>query len=87
MNTQHGLHGVGGWARSRTGLVSIALLAIAGFFLVIEHSVHLYGLLPYALLLSCPLLHLFMHRGHGQDDSHQGHTGPNDKANGHESHF
>lgn len=29
------------------------------------HHAHFFGLLPYALLLLCPLLHLFMHSGHG----------------------
>lgn len=71
MDTQHGLHGVGEWARSRTGLVTIALMAIAGFFLVVEHYAHVFGLLPFALLLLCPLLMLFMHGGHGD---HAGHS-------------
>lgn len=74
MNTQHGLHAVGEWARSRTGIVTIALLAIAGFFLIVEHYAHIYGLLPYALLLLCPLLHLLMHAGHG------GHTEANEPS-------
>ncbi len=86
MNTQHGLHSVGEWARSRTGIVTIALLAIAGFFLTVEHYVHLYGLLPYVLLFLCPLLHLFMHSGHGEHNGHQGHTRSNDKVNSHEGH-
>lgn len=44
-------------------------LAIAGFFALTEHPAHVLGALPYLLLLTCPLLHLFMHRGHG----HGGH--------------
>ena len=40
-------------------------VAIAGFFLLTEHSAHLLGILPYLLLAACPLLHLFMHHGHG----------------------
>jgi hypothetical protein len=32
--------------------------------LVTEHTAHFFGILPYALLLLCPLLHLFMHSGH-----------------------
>jgi hypothetical protein len=40
-------------------------LAIAVFFLWEEHRAHILGVLPYALLLLCPLIHLFMHRGHG----------------------
>lgn len=47
----------------RTGIVLIALMAIAMFYLLTEHSAHLFGALPYLPLLLCPLLHLFMHRG------------------------
>jgi hypothetical protein len=55
---------IGRWLRSRAGLTLIAFLAIAAFFLVTEHTAHFFGILPYALLLLCPLLHLFMHGGH-----------------------
>ncbi|MGE5149883.1 MAG: DUF2933 domain-containing protein [Rhodospirillaceae bacterium] len=48
----------------------IALLAIAAFFLVTEHAAHLYGALPFLLLLACLLMHLFMHHGHGAHRSH-----------------
>ena len=47
-------------------------LAIAVFFLWEEHRAHILGVLPYAVLLLCPLIHLFMHHGHnGQDHSHE----------------
>ena len=49
-------------------------LAIATFFLWEEHQAHILGVLPYVLLLLCPLIHLFMHRGHGSHDA--GHSGP-----------
>lgn len=39
--------------------------AIALFFLWEEHEAHILGAVPYALLLLCPIIHLFMHRGHG----------------------
>ncbi len=42
--------------------------AIAAFFLVAEHRAHLIEYLPFLLLLACPLLHLFHHRG-----GHDGH--------------
>jgi hypothetical protein len=58
------------WFRSRSGLVLLAFLAIAGFFLVTEHTAHVLGVLPYLLLLACPLLHM-LHRGHG--GGHGGH--------------
>ncbi|RWB96333.1 MAG: DUF2933 domain-containing protein [Mesorhizobium sp.] len=54
-----------GFWTSTTGLVTIAFLAIAAFFLVSEHRAHALGLLPWLLLLACPLLHVFGHGGHG----------------------
>ena len=53
-----------GWLRSRTRLVLIGFLALIAFFLVTEHRAHLFGFLPFLLLLLCPLLHWLMHRGH-----------------------
>ncbi|HEY4691634.1 MAG TPA: DUF2933 domain-containing protein [Anaerolineae bacterium] len=64
MDTQRNFS-VSRWLRSRTGLVLLGFLAIAAFFLLTEHTAHVFGILPYALLLLCPLLHLFMHGGHG----------------------
>lgn len=63
----------GGWLRSRSGLVLIGFLAVAAFFLWEEHKAHLLGILPYGLLLLCPLMHLF-HRGHDdENDKHKDH--------------
>jgi len=45
--------------------VLIGFLAVAGFFLVTEHTAHVFGVLPLILLLACPLMHLFLHHGHG----------------------
>lgn len=56
--------------RSRSGMTLLVLGAVAGFFLLTEHRAHVLGVLPYLLILACPLMHLFMHHGHGQ-----GHTG------------
>ncbi len=50
---------------SWTNWILIAFLAIAAFFLITEHTAHVLGALPYLILLACPLLHFFMHRGHG----------------------
>lgn len=41
-----------------------ALVAAASFYVLTEHWNHALGLLPYLLFLACPLMHLFMHRGH-----------------------
>ena len=51
-------------------------IAIATFFLWEEHRAHILGAVPYVLLLLCPIIHLFMHRGdHAQGGTHAGHTG------------
>lgn len=58
--------------KDRSWIVLIGFLAAATFFLWEEHRAHLLGILPWAILLLCPILHLFMHRGHG------GHGGAED---------
>ena len=60
---------------SRANWVFVAFAAIAGFFLFTEHRAHLFGVLPFLLLLACPLMHLFHHGGHGGGHgSHAGET-------------
>ena len=53
-----------GRLRLGSRLVLLAFLAISGFFLITEHAAHLFGVLPYLLVLLCPLLHL-LHGDHG----------------------
>lgn len=48
--------------------VWLILAVVLGFFLLTEHRAHLFGALPFLLLLLCPLMHLFMHHGHGGHD-------------------
>ncbi len=55
--------------RSPAGWALALVIAVGGFYLVTEHTAHLFGALPYLFLLACPLMHVFMHRGHG----HKGH--------------
>ena len=52
------------WLRSPSGQSLLAFLAIAAFFLIIEHRAHVFGILPYVLFLLCPVLHLLMHGRH-----------------------
>jgi hypothetical protein len=52
-------------------MVLIGFLAIAAFFLVTEHTAHVFGALPWLFLAACPLMHLFMHHGHGEHDHGQ----------------
>lgn len=55
--------------RSKTGIVLGMLLVIALFYLAREHYGHMLGLLPYLILLLCPLMHVFGHR-HGGHHQH-----------------
>ncbi|MFC6282154.1 MULTISPECIES: DUF2933 domain-containing protein [Polaromonas] len=60
--------------RTRYALGFLVLGAIAAYFLLSEHRAHFIGALPLLLLLSCPLMHVFMHHGHGEHgDGHDHH--------------
>lgn len=51
--------------RSRYAIGLLVMGAIASYFLLTEHRAHFLGALPLLLLLACPLMHVFMHHGHG----------------------
>ncbi|HSL98683.1 MAG TPA: DUF2933 domain-containing protein [Candidatus Limnocylindria bacterium] len=61
----------------------VGFLAAATFLLWEEHQAHILGALPWVLLLLCPILHLFMHRGHNGHGSHDGHGGAGGHAGDH----
>ena len=50
----------------------IVFLGVAGFFLLAEHKAHVLGYWPYLILLLCPLMHVFMHKGHGKHGDSDG---------------
>ncbi|BEP65301.1 hypothetical protein GmRootV213_58550 (plasmid) [Variovorax sp. V213] len=52
------------------GIVATLVAVAVSIYLYVAHKNHLLALLPYAFLATCPLMHVFMHRGHG----HGGHT-------------
>lgn len=52
--------------RSRYSFGLLVLGGIGLFFLLSEHRAHVLGALPLLLLLACPLMHVFMHGGHGR---------------------
>nr|WP_297354126.1 DUF2933 domain-containing protein [uncultured Caldimonas sp.] len=64
--------------RSPAGLTLLVAAAVGGFYLVTEHTAHLLGALPYLILLACPLMHVFMHRGRGHHGHHHGHPRSSD---------
>lgn len=51
--------------KNRSKWVFIGFLAVAAFFLLSEHRAHFLGILPYLLILACPLMHFFHHGHHG----------------------
>ncbi len=65
-------------ASGRAALIGSCV--IAALFLIYAHTMHVLGVLPYLLLLACPLMHVFMHHGHGHrgrghDDGAAGQSG------------
>ena len=52
--------------RSRYAIGLLVLGAVAAYFLLSEHRAHFFGALPFLLLPACPLMHMFMHGGHGR---------------------
>ena len=70
--------------RSHYALGYLVLGALAIYLYFSEHRAHFLGALPFLLLLSCPLMHLFMHGGHGARGGHGSHgaSAPPDNAGG-----
>ncbi len=69
---------------SKSGIVLVGFIAVAGYFLWAEHAAHIATYLPLIVLLGgCVLMHLFMHHGHGSkgsgDDSQHGSSSHSDK--------
>ena len=67
MEHNHGSHN-GNTMNSKGNIALIVFLLIGAYFLITEHGAHLAGWLPYwpyLLMLACPLMHVFMHGGHG----------------------
>ena len=54
------------WLRSPGNILLLLVLGIVGFLLFTDHRSHVFGILPYLVLLACPFMHMFMHRGHGK---------------------
>lgn len=71
MNRDHSGHeNPPGFWSSCYAIGLIVIGGIAGYFLLTEHLAHVVGALPLLLLLTCPLMHVFMHHGHGGHGHH-----------------
>ena len=55
---------------STQGIAAIGIIGAVSYFLFMEHQEHLLELLPYLIFLLCPLMHLFMHKGHAHSHNH-----------------
>lgn len=53
-------------------MATVCLVLAAGYFLVMRHWQHVLAFAPYLILLACPLMHVFMHGGHGRHAGHHG---------------
>lgn len=51
-----------GFISSKTPV--LALYGLAAAFILYWHWRHVLDALPFLVVLACPLMHLFMHRGH-----------------------
>jgi hypothetical protein len=66
--------------RNWSSYAFIGFLAVAGFFLLTEHRAHVLGVLPFLILLACPLLH-FAH--HGRHNAPRDRDDPGGGSSGH----
>ncbi|MBL4799427.1 MAG: DUF2933 domain-containing protein [Oleispira sp.] len=64
------------WLSPR-GLAALGMVGAASYFLLMEHSEHVWQYLPFLILLACPFMHMFMHKSHGHD--HQKSNEDNDE--------
>ena len=64
---------MGGHQKTFLLMLFAAVGSAALFYFGREHWAHIFGFLPYALFLVCPLMHLFMHHG----DAHRRQSIPN----------
>ncbi len=61
--------------RTPQGTAAIAMIGAVTYFLLMEHRVHFFQALPFLILLLCPLMHMFMHGGHGHAGQDHGDAG------------
>ncbi len=69
-----------GCFKTAKGMAILALAVVVGGYFVIWHQQHVFAVLPFLVILACPLMHLFMHGGHSTHDHR--HNGSNDRFDG-----
>ncbi len=70
----------------KNNFVMWIFMSFIAYLLIAEHWAHIVPYLPYLILLLCPLMHFFMHGGHGhghgdpeEHSSHENHTDHEEK--------
>jgi hypothetical protein len=58
-----------GFWRSRAGIAFAVFAVPVAAYLLFNHTAHVFQWLPFGLILLCPLMHIFMHGGHGGGDT------------------
>lgn len=53
------------------GLFLLGLVTAGAVYLIFWHGAHLAAVAPLLLILACPLMHVFMHGGHGHHRGQQ----------------
>jgi hypothetical protein len=56
--------------RSKSGFWAICAIVVISYFLLMEHRQHVFQALPFLIILLCPMMHVFMHHGHGGHNEH-----------------
>lgn len=50
--------------------ISYGALGVIAYYLLTEHRQHVLAYFPFLILAACPLMHVFMHGGHGHTQDH-----------------
>lgn len=69
-HAQHTGHQRPSFWKTPLGIGAVLVAVVASAYLYLNHQDHAGALLPFLLLAACPLMHLFMHRGHGGHGRH-----------------
>ena len=60
--------------KSPFGVACTLVALAASAYLWFVHKDHVHALLPYDFMAACPLMHMFMHRGHHGHHQHRAGT-------------
>jgi hypothetical protein len=59
---------------SWTYVILFSLFLTGGYLIWERYQAQFFSFLPYLILLLCPLMHIFIHKGHGNQKNHDDHS-------------